>query len=488
MTALEERLRAELPQLADALLTSEGLSDPVPSDDMVHAVQPEPSSPPGSSCGAGIGAEHVVLEVVRLPGGRRHWWPVAATASVAVALVVGLGLTDGATDDSEMATDESASQITEAPGDDAEQEPPAGDDVGDRDVDSGPAVHGTWSVLPEAPIPARAHAVSAWTGEEAVFWAGTNLDRSFAHTDGAAYDPEAGSWRQLVVPEWGHPGLSGAFFDGELYALAKGGGSRIDPVAGVEADLPPVEGMYLAATVATDDSIWGLGPTGFTGGQADPTVTIARYEPATDSWTYGPTYEAGSDEAAIVQGLTTLDSSVHWTGTEIVVWEGTIGGLAFDPSTGTWRAIASPLRARQTVATTTGAGLTVLAGFDNPSGSTDVLVYVLDGLVWRWVTPFEQVSDTPSEELSAADFRTLTVTTFGSLTVTGSSDWLVVFEAERPPVTIHLPSQVWSRHNEGPLAGLQAPNTVWAGDSLLVWGGVSSDDEAPAGVKWTPAP
>ena len=147
--------------------------------------------------------------------------------------------------------------------------------------------------MAEAPIEPRPYAVAAWTGSRVVFWAGSSLSRGFAYTDGALYDPTTDSWEAMAVPGWGHPGLTSVFFDGELYALAKGGGTRFDPVAGEWRDLPPVEGMFLAAAVATDDGIWGLGPADLDpAGQPD--LAIARYLADDDMWVYGRRGPCGS--------------------------------------------------------------------------------------------------------------------------------------------------------------------------------------------------
>ncbi len=97
------------------------------------------------------------------------------------------------------------------------------DAVDDASEPPPPDNFGTWAEMAQAPITSRPHAVSVWSGTEAVFWAGSNLDRDFAYTDGAAYDPPTNTWRSIPVPGWGHPGLTGVFFDGGLYALAKGG-------------------------------------------------------------------------------------------------------------------------------------------------------------------------------------------------------------------------------------------------------------------------
>lgn len=82
------------------------------------------------------------------------------------------------------------------------------------------------------------------------------------------------------------------------------------------------------------------------------------------------------------------------------------------------------------------------------------------------------------------------VTDLGTVGVAVASDWIVVLGADELPAAIHLPSGAWRRDKGGPLAGVQAPATVWTGDRLIVWGGVSSPSDtgpsAATGAMWTP--
>lgn len=101
--------------------------------------------------------------------------------------------------------------------------------------------------------------MTAWTGDEVVFWAGSGPERRHAFTDGAAYDPTSDAWRSLEVPGWGHPGLAGAFDGQEFFVTAKGGASRIDFGRGIETPLPRVDGMNLGVLVVADGTLYGVG-------------------------------------------------------------------------------------------------------------------------------------------------------------------------------------------------------------------------------------
>ena len=70
------------------------------------------------------------------------------------------------------------------------------------------------------------------------------------------------------------------------------------------------------------------------------------------------------------------------------------------------------------------------------------------------------------------------------------STGMLLFTPEEDPLIIHAPSGAWTQDDTWPLAGLQAPNTVWNGERLVVWGGTSTPTESiqsPAdGAIWTP--
>lgn len=416
MTRLEARLRDELPALADALIAADRRppADSAPIEHPEHTVTLRDQGP------------------VRRSGRRRWAISVAAALVVAGALAVGLVPRNGP---------------------DAAAEFPL------------------WEALPPAPIATRSYAASGWSGTEAVFWAGSSPSRGFAFTDGAAYDPDVGAWRTLTVPGWGHPGLAGTAFDGELYVTAKGGGSRYDPADGSVSDLPRLDGAYLSALVATDDAVWAIGTDGLdaTGPGA---LVAAPYEPATDSWGPVIVHDLTTEDAGVVQQLLRLDAEVLWTGREIVVWGGaagaTVGGLALDPADGTWRTLTAP------VPPTGGVGASVATADDGvvvavvDTGNGTVAVARLSGDTWSWLPV----------ALEVARPATVTAALVG--------DWLLVLTADEAPATVHVPSGRTMRHTDAPIGGVESPNLVWTGDELVVWGGVADDSEGATGAIWRP--
>lgn len=92
-----------------------------------------------------------------------------------------------------------------------------------------PAASGKWVRLPDPPLSPRTGATSAWNGKEIVVVGGwtflcpPNADCSLPNdapfSDGAAFDPATGTWRQIAPAPVGFEGARGAVVDGDLYVL-----------------------------------------------------------------------------------------------------------------------------------------------------------------------------------------------------------------------------------------------------------------------------
>jgi hypothetical protein len=151
-----------------------------------------------------------------------------------------------------------------------------------------------WKAIARAPIPGRIDAGVVWTGEEMIVWGGVTRGATIeAASDGAAYDPAAGTWRSIASSPHGVLG---------------GGGSA---------------------------SAWtGKRAVFWAGNSPDGPARGAVYNPATDRWVTLPRGPLGPREGYV---------SV-WTGTELIVIGGTSGdtvaspvAAALSPRTRTWR-------------------------------------------------------------------------------------------------------------------------------------------------------
>lgn len=150
---------------------------------------------------------------------------------------------------------------------------------------------GTVSVLPAAPIAARADAAGVWTGTELLIWGGAGSSGAF--DDGSSYDPRLGRWAVMAAA--------------------------------------PISARADAAAVWTGSElvVWG--------GYANGSVRSdgAAYNPATRRWRM----IAPSPMAGLVRPATI------WTGAEMIVVGGINGGErggAYNPAANTWRSIAAP--------------------------------------------------------------------------------------------------------------------------------------------------
>lgn len=158
-----------------------------------------------------------------------------------------------------------------------------------------------------------------------------------------------------------------------------------------------------------------------------------------------------------------------------MVWQNDGTGLAFDPAVASWR-VLPPLDVPLgpdgpfSLAATAGGELAVLAA-DPVTGQGRLALLGDDG--WRW------------------DAETLPLPVGDETTLASAGDWLVVLSPVGSPAVYHVPSGRWDQDADGP--AVQAPNTVWTEDQLVVWGGVDPGltsaavgSDGTTDMVWTP--
>jgi hypothetical protein len=462
--AIEERLRRQLPLLADALAATPG-SESAPGSESIPGVQPASGIRPIDGSGR--------VEVVTKR--RRPWLAAAATV-----LVLGLGgvalWTATGDDNDQLETVDRSDETAPDPDavDDGEPDNAAfdADDGGSADRVQVPVGFGTWQPMAGAPIPSRSYAAAYWDGDEAVFWAGTNADRTFAFTDGAAYHPATDTWRSVRSPGWGHPGLSASAVGERLVVVAKGGASLVDLTSGESVDVPkPDDGnggdLLYAGAVAGDETVYLVGARS-TGAEMNG-IVIVGYDSDDDRvWTVyeDPNVPVGWESLAF-PAVQTL-----WTGDEVVVWTAAGSGLAVDPVVGEGRRLPTLRTGLAAVVDSrlvmTGRGPVAVAHLDD-SGTSAVRLARLVGRNWSW-----------SQAL-------LTIDDFDTASVVGAGDWVVMVSSSEAPLVWHVPSGRWFRDDEGPMAA--AVNLVWTGDRVVAWGGDLGDGSATwSAMIWSPPP
>ena len=226
---------------------------------------------------------------------------------------------------------------------------------GDRAIQ--PAADYEWQSIPGAPIKGRADALGVWTGEEYIVWGGQTPNGYRNFSDGAAYDPDTGRWRELAPSTVEDERLareqasrSAVWTGTEVLLWGGAAGSHARPDNG--AAYNPATDSWRALARSP---VWSLGRhsavwTGtemivFGGIWGDEPTGAAAYNPRTDAWRTLP-------EAPIELRHS---HAAAWTGTEMVIWGGRVDtgshvndGAAFDPATDSWRVLPeSPLAPRE---------------------------------------------------------------------------------------------------------------------------------------------
>jgi len=192
-----------------------------------------------------------------------------------------------------------------------------------------------WSALPESPLGPRSYAASAWTGEELLVWGGTEGREEQFFADGAAYDPDAATWRRLRDAPIGARAPLSVWTGDELLVW---GSRRVEPRPRDGAAYDPATDTWRTIATApielTDaTAVWTgremiVFGAALHGGNFPETETAiaAAYEPTSDTWRRLPD-----------STLSPQASTAAWVGRELVAWDYLSGTAAFHPGQGKWR-------------------------------------------------------------------------------------------------------------------------------------------------------
>jgi len=222
-----------------------------------------------------------------------------------------------------------------------------------------------WETLPPAPVPGRIGASAVWTGKEVLFWGGQSGPDA-TEADGAAYDPQAKRWRTLPPAPIGPRTEHQAVWTGREMVVW-GGYANCCPIDSVVHD--PAAAAYDPATdrwrrIADVPPPWS-GDDGFAATVAEggrPLIwrrgRLAAYDAGASAWREVPGRTpplpggvgAGVPAPTAAPAGTTIDPVVlaAVANDDVFTWIGNAGrldGLAWRPSTATWRPTA-PLDAQ----------------------------------------------------------------------------------------------------------------------------------------------
>ncbi len=195
---------------------------------------------------------------------------------------------------------------------------------------------GRWRRLADGPLGPRTEHVAVWTGEEVLICCG-RAEGTF--TGGAVYDPATDMWRPIADSPLDAMTFTVAVWTGRQMLVTGGvpqGGSQAshaaaayDPATDRWRVLAPAPAVIerQGQVVWTGDRMLVLtsGPSG---------GVLLSYDPATDTWLRMP---------AVPDGLKAELGSLVWTGHEAIVWgvdtsdDGNATGARFDPDDRRWR-------------------------------------------------------------------------------------------------------------------------------------------------------
>ncbi len=230
---------------------------------------------------------------------------------------------------------------------------------------------------------------------------------------------------------------------------------------------PSGRANHTAVWTGTEMIVWG----GCTGRYCDQSLNNGgRYYPATDTWAATSTANAPSGRE---------NHTAVWTGTEMIVWGGSLTGLGtlntggrYDPATDTWvgmSMVGAPSRRQNHTAVWTGSEMIVWGGSDafgtlNTGGRYDPATDT-------WTAT--SLDNAPSaRHLHTAVWTGTEMIVWGGTDSTGG---------RYNPVT-----DTWAatRVSGAPTAG-RADTAVWTGTLMIVWGEAGGGRYDPATDTWT---
>ncbi|MBQ0928985.1 Kelch repeat-containing protein [Ideonella alba] len=317
---------------------------------------------------------------------------------------------------------------------------------------------------PTASLPdGRYEHTAVWTGSEMIVWGGMEAVGNY-RIDGARYRPATDTWQPMADSPVTRTAMSSAWTGKEMLVWggrADGVGSLYDPGTDTwrqtSAVNAPVEGASWAATVWTGQEliVWG-GMGGMTG---NALAAGARYNPKTDTWVRLPASPLTA--RAYVPAV--------WTGQEMVIWSGyNVGigqlygdGARYNPSTNQWTGMATANAPDATYWNTsvwTGQEMLVWGGV---MGGADVRAYNPATNSWR----IGSGTGMPSwRYMHGAVWTGTEMMVHGGWPSNGASGLY-------NPVT-----DSWrTASSVGMQPGTQAGTLVWTGTEALAWGGLDDN-------------
>lgn len=197
-------------------------------------------------------------------------------------------------------------------------------------------ITGIWRETQGGDVPISGLHSGVWTGAEALFF-------HLIDAAGWRYDPVLDDWMPIATAAWlagdtcsATPVWSGS--EAILWCGFEHRGGRYDPVADhwqpMNANNQLVERFWHHAFwIGSEMLVWGGITHGDFMGTDSETLDGAKYDPVTDQW---------QKMSAMTPASSSRDSTVVWTGAEMIVWDGDgngsqiTGGSRYDPVDDSW--------------------------------------------------------------------------------------------------------------------------------------------------------
>jgi hypothetical protein len=353
-----------------------------------------------------------------------------------------------------------------------------------------PAATAAWGTVPVGPVGPRFGHTAVWTGREMVIWGGvSDPDAGDAASDGAAYDPAAGTWRKVPAAPISPRYDARAWWTGQEMLVFGGTSSDQDVLVDGAAWNPATNawrkipasplGPRDGAVVAWAGDrlvIW----SGNTVPPSDSTEEVppevkddgAAYVPATDRWV--PLSHAPIPPRSGAQWA--------WTGSRLVISGGAgegddrTDGAAFDPAANAWSAIADRPDPGSCGGDSACTGFwTGTAALFPASG----VAYDPGANRWTEMAPLPGPAAPAPGEPAVWTGRALL--TWGVAGDPEDSDPYADETAAKPAAALYDPvANRWQPVSAGPLANRTMFTAVWTGGTMIVWGGLE-DDDTPRG-------
>ncbi|MBZ5639113.1 MAG: HYR domain-containing protein [Acidobacteriia bacterium] len=345
----------------------------------------------------------------------------------------------------------------------------------------------TWSATSTAGAPSLVcwgH-TAVWTGSVMLVWGS-----GYNSTPGGRYDPVRDTWTAMSTvgaPAAGRyyhtavwTGNVMVVWGGYDYSVSLNSGGRYDPVKDTwalttTAGAPSARWLHTAVWTGRVMVVWGGVDLDNQNGHAHYFNTGARYDPVGNRWT--TTSTAGAPSAR-------RDHTAVWTGSVMVAWGGNDGsaslntGVRYDPAIDTWTTTSTtraPSSRYGHAAVWTGSEMLVWGGLHLGNSSN----YENTG------GRYDPTSDawTPTSPIGAPPGRTDFSAVWAGTSMIVWGGWRGSYlgtGGRYDPAT-----DIWK-----PTSSLNAPaaraahTAVWAGHLMLVWGGMSA---STAGGRYDPA-